>query len=84
MEICTLHRVAEALPGEKVYLKCEDCLHIYRNRRQLRRDYRREVLWYLFRINHALGQARLARTLWDMTRVRADVVLFCPHCCGGL
>lgn len=84
MEICTLHRVAEALPGDRVYLRCLHCLHTYRTSRALRRAHRREVLWYLLRIDHATGRHTFWRTMWKMVRTRADVILVCPHCCAGL
>lgn len=92
MEICTVHDVAEALPDEDVYLRCERCRHSYITGRELRSAYRRHVIWWLFRVDHATPNPwpfkrrrhTLRRSLISMCTVRADEILICPHCTAGL
>lgn len=68
---CHWHHVDEAADGYKI---CPECLHTWTSKRELRREYRRQVL----RIP-ALG-VPWWRILWSAWTIRAEKIYFCQHC----
>lgn len=79
---CFAHNVDEPGPG---YLGCQECFHLYRTPRDLRRAHRancRQAIhkeWWTTEPFWAVLRAWIS-CRWHLLTVRAKDIYFCPEC----
>lgn len=82
---CCYHNVDEpTAEGEKFYVICPECWHLYRTRRELRQRYR-AVTWQIVRdgfrrYGKRHGVTEFAVWLLHAIALRADRITFCQYC----
>lgn len=74
---CYIHHVDESSDG--AYLICFECNHVYRRKRDLRRDWR-VCYWQYSSKAFGLTGDRWYKRIWRVLTVRATKIHVCQHC----